>query len=114
MRAAIERLFERWNGAALALTLIVGYVYVQALRAFARNILMPLFQRDVEGIGAGLPQYPPAYSFSLRDRVFFYGDVLEWALTLGFLALTIWLLARRLEGSRRHAAPEVDTREPGD
>lgn len=92
------------DGIALALTLIVGYVYVQALRSLVRGFVLPLFQRDLDlpgPLSAGFaPFFEYGYHFEVGGRIFVYGTALEWALTLVLLAGTVWLLARRL-GWRR-------------
>ena len=91
-----------FDGVLVALILVVGYVYVQALRAFVGGMVMPFLARDpetVEGrfgtLAGGANHY-----FVVDGRVFYYGGVLEWGLTLALLLLTLVLLDRRL-GWRR-------------
>jgi hypothetical protein len=93
-----------FDGILVALILVVGYVYVQALRAFVGGMVMPFFARDfenaIEGRFGTLPGGTSHY-FVADGRVFYYGGVLEWGLTLALLLLTLVLLDRRLGWRRR-------------
>lgn len=87
------------DAVAVAVVLVVGYVYVQALRAFVAGLLMPFLARDLRGSGGNLvgSDFPYAHYFWLGDRAFYYGDVLQWGLTLALLLITLVLVGRRLE-----------------
>jgi hypothetical protein len=87
-----------FDAVAVALVLIVGYVYVQALRAFVGGLIMPFFARDLDTLEGRLGTLSGGtnHYFLVDDRVFYDGGVLEWGLTLALLLITLVLLSRRV------------------